>query len=162
MSIRKGPPLNKLAFICLAFFLLSGCAPQYPTVLQAKVSVAQDANPDVFGQPSPVVVSFYQLTNSSAFNASGFFDLYQNAKSSLGSDFISQYQFEVAPGQKYNFNYKLDQKTRYIGVVAAYSKIKSATWHKVIALEPSKHTEELFTVGINKADFDLTINNTSK
>jgi type VI secretion system protein VasD len=147
----------KVIYVAAAVFLLTGCAAQYPTILQAKVTVAQDANPDIFGQPSPIVISLYQLTNNITFNSTDFPGLYQNAKTLLGEDFVNQYQFEVAPGQSYNFAYKLDPKTRYIGVVAAYSQINTAAWRQTISLQPSDYAEELFIIGVNKSNFDLKI-----
>jgi type VI secretion system protein VasD len=151
-----------LALIVAVTFLLSGCAAQYPTILQTKVTVAQDVNPDIFDQPSPIVISIYQLTNNITFNSTDFMGLYQNAKSLLGEDFVNQYQFEVAPGQRYSFTYKLDPKTRFIGVVAAYSQLNKAAWRQTIALQPSDYAEELFIIGVNKSDFTLKITSSGK
>jgi type VI secretion system protein VasD len=151
-----------LILILAAALLLGGCAAQYPTILQTRVTVADDVNPDVFDQPSPIVISFYQLTNNLTFNATDFLGLYQSAKTLLGEDFVNQYQFEVAPGQHYSFTYKLDPKTRYIGIVAAYSQLNKTVWRKTVVLQPSDYAEELFIININKSNFDLKITASGK
>jgi type VI secretion system protein VasD len=145
------------AILMVSLFLLNGCAAQYPTILETKVSVSQDVNPNVLGQSSPIVVSLYQLANNITFNATDFMGLYQNAKGSLGEDFISQYQFEVAPGQYYNFSYKLDPKTRYIGIVAAYSQINKSAWRQIIVLNPSDYPAEFLLIDLGGNSFTARI-----
>ncbi len=50
------------------------------TEIEATFRAAADLNPDYQGNPSPLVVRFYELKSPTAFNNAGFFDLYDNAE----------------------------------------------------------------------------------
>ena len=148
-----------LIFILFAAIGLSGCASILPAhSVSASVSAANNANPNVNRQASPVVVMFYQLKGINAFNGSDFATLYQNPQQALGKDYISEGQVEVAPGQTVVYEDKLDPKATYLGIVAAYRNIGSSIWRRSVKFQSTWATETLKVhVGRNKVTVEYLL-----
>ena len=122
---------------------LSGCATKEdplredPLRVDGRIIVGQNANPGYGGKPSPVVLRIYQLKAPSLFESADFFSLYDDDKAVLGEDLLSREQLDVRPGDVLSYQRDWDQKTRYVGVLAAFRDIENATWHAVVPV-PSK------------------------
>lgn len=138
----------------LLIFGLSGCA----HTLDAKLIAARDVNPNIYNKPSPVVVVLYQLKDIGKFDGADFNSLYQNPQQALGDDFVSMQQVEVAPGRTAVFKTKLDKKTKYLGVVAAYSNIDQAVWRQYVEFKSTWATENINVyVNRNRINIDYLL-----
>lgn len=135
----------------LALLLLSGCSTMheaYPPYTDLKFRASQDLNPNVQGQSSPVVVRVYELSAKDVFQNTDFFSLYNDAKSVLGPDRINQTEFELQPTQFESLQRRLNENTRYIGIVVAYRDINNANWRALIPVDPDGH--DTYKVMINR------------
>lgn len=137
-------------FVVLLMLGLSGCA----HTLNANLIAAQNVNPNIYNRPSPVVVVLYQLKDINKFNGADFNSLYQNPQQALGGDFISAQQVEVAPGRTAVFKGKLDKKTKYLGVVAAYSNIDRAIWRQHVEFQ-STWAKENLNIHVNRNNISI-------
>jgi len=141
--------------IVAAMMSLVGCATILPShKLNAKIIASNGVNPNEYGRPSPVVIVLYQLKNIKAFNSADFATLYENPSQALGGDFVSQEQVEVAPGETSVFKCKLDPKTQYLGVVAAFSQFDKASWRQYVQFQ-STWAEESLIIHVNKNKINI-------
>jgi type VI secretion system protein VasD len=124
---------------------LVGCAskppaPPPPTVIQATIDVAANVNPDANGRPSPVVFKVYELKSLAAFNAADFFALFDKDKETLGAELLNREEYRLMPGEKRQFERKLQPDTRYIGAMAAFRDLGRAQWRATMTVVPEKTT----------------------
>jgi type VI secretion system protein VasD len=107
---------------------------------QVRMQAAQYLNPDVTGNPSPLVVTIYQLKKPFSFQQASYSALAQNSASVLGNDLVDKKVVEIRPGDHENVNQVLAQNTKYLGIVAAYRNIDQAMWRKVIKVPTTKNS----------------------
>ncbi len=117
--------------------LLMGCGPSLP---QANLAIqsAQYLNPDVNGRPSPVEVTFYELSSASRFKHASYYSLSSNAGKVLGNDLIDVQTMEVRPGQTQKVTQTLSPNTHYIGLTAAYRNLDQDRWKTAIKIPNGK------------------------
>lgn len=90
------------AWLCLALagVLLAGCA-SAPTReaggLEGEVRVAPGLNPNAQGDPSPVFLRIYQLSERAAFDDADYWALADNDQALLGSSMLSRDEIEICP-----------------------------------------------------------------
>ncbi len=151
-------PFNKLAML-IFFVFLSGCAGKLledsPGTLVVNISTSADMNPDHNGRPSPIVLYFYNLKSDNAFSNAQFFDLYEDSQKTLGGDYISQQEVEIAPGKNIQFNTNiLTLDTNYVGILAAYRDLDNAVWQGIIETPINKQT--VVQVTLNKLSLSIS------
>jgi len=124
--------------------LLIGCssAPK-PGQLDSKIEAVNFLNPNIYNQPSPVVVVFYQLKSETAFQQANFFALYNDPIKALGNDLIDKKEIEIRPQQKQELRQVTSPETTYIGVIAAFRNPDNAQWRQVISVKPGKKVKLL-------------------
>ena len=97
---RKNIANIVMAFLgAIMFAALTGCSSS--TLINTKMNIngASYLNPDVNGRPSPVMVSFYELTAPMSFKQADYFQLQANPGSVLGNDLIDEQTIELRPGK---------------------------------------------------------------
>jgi len=133
-----------------ALGVLAGCpksvASLLPTKLEARLVASASLNPDPSGRASPLVVRVYELKDRDAFERADFFDLFDNEAATLGSDLVARDEMQLEPGQQRKVERRLDDKTRFLGVVAAYRDLDNAEWRAVVAVHPNHNNE--FSIGL--------------
>lgn len=115
-------------------------APPPPKVVSLTVKVAADANPNAAGMPSPVVVRIYQLTGTTAFAATGFFELQDDAASALGDELVNNETFVLAPGAVEVYQRELGEDVRFVGITAAFRDLSAGMWRSFHAVPPATTT----------------------
>ncbi len=145
----------KVILLSISMILLTGCMMQPGTKL--KVEAAKDLNPSINGEPSPIVLTVYQLKNSLAFERSDYKSLMMNSASVLGNDLIEKKSFEVRPAAHISISEKLLPNANYLGIVAAYRKPSFGGWHKVVKID----RKGLFakTINVNLQSHEIIIKN---
>ncbi|MUL01222.1 type VI secretion system lipoprotein TssJ [Aliivibrio fischeri] len=129
----------KKLFTFIALFLLVGCSSTPdPTYVALTLNASANVNPDHADRPSPLVVRVLELSSITGFENSEFFDLYNNAKSTLGADFIAEEEIILRPGDKKIIKLKLSEKGQYLAVIGAYQDIDNAKWHYIYTVEPEE------------------------
>lgn len=115
------------------------------TPLKMTLNADEGINPSAGGEPSPVVVTVYQLKSLRAFDNADFFDFADDTKL-LGSDLISSREFELTPGSTEEYDNKISADAAYIGVVAAFREIQSAQWRDSVELRKGKKNKFRITL----------------
>ena len=124
-----------------------------PPQLEAIFVASPELNPDYEGQPSPLVVRLYELTNITEFNAASFFPLYERDTELLGADIKYREEIVMVPGETKEFKRELNMDTRHVGIIGAYRDLEGATWRASIETPINKTTE----ITITMVDHGITI-----
>jgi type VI secretion system protein VasD len=88
--------------------------------LATTVRTSSELNPDLNGRASPLVISIYQLKDKLAFKSLSYEQLSRNPYKHLKSSLIDYTSLEIQPGQQRKIESKMNSKTLYLGIVAAY------------------------------------------
>ena len=123
---------------------LTGCTMLKASAPSANLTIqsAKYLNPDLSGNPAPVVVTLYQLKTPYKFKQATFQTLAQNSGKTLGTDLIDKDTIEVRPGANMSVSQQISPNAEYLGIVAEYRDIDKATWKKTIKVvnKPNKET----------------------
>lgn len=127
--------MKKLITLITLLFLSACSSTPDPTYVALTLNASSDLNPDHVDRPSPLVIKVIEISSITSFENAEFFDLYNNAKSTLGSDFIAEEELILRPGDKKTIKLKLDVKGQYLAVIGAYQNIDEANWHYIYTVE---------------------------
>ena len=128
--------------------LIAACAqkepppPPPPTKVELTLTAADDVNPDPEGRASPVIVRYYQLASTTAFEKADFFQLYDKEAALLGQDLLGREEVPLAPGAVQKASFEAKPGTKFLGVVAAYRDINQAEWRADVPI-PANQTTKL-------------------
>lgn len=144
--------MNIIKNLLLLTLLLSGCssAPekpeQPPTIVNTKITVSLQANPDIDNRASPIAIRIFELKSLGKYSESDFYGLYDNYESVLGSDLLASEQFNLNPGDIHNLKQTTSTGTQYIAVIAAFRDLNKAIWRDHIILPVGKETQIMVAV----------------
>lgn len=134
---------NALLCACGSTSLLAPSEPKSQPI-DVQLVAAADANPDLDGRASPLVVHVFVLKDSAAFGAAGFDALTRDAATVLGDALQAHEQRIVRPSQTLFFTLKVDPEASYVGAVAEYADVLGAQWRSGIAA-PEKRLLKLLS-----------------
>lgn len=125
-------------FICLMLFFTSACSliKTVPSDISLKLTTDAQLNPDRENRSSPVVLRIYQLSSAKKFKESDFFQIYDKDKATLGDAMLKKQELELNPNESRKLDIKLDAKTKYIGLLAAFQNMDNAKWQEIIKISP--------------------------
>ena len=126
-----------------ALVLLAGCsstARQVPVPYAIELTADPQVNPDVRGRPSPVQITVYELTSSSAFESRDFFSLQSDPQAALGKELLNTDQAILRPGETKTLKYSGSAQARVVGIVAAYRDLEKSHWRLVVPLPEAQNT----------------------
>ncbi len=156
MQFSKLPKyLTALALILIVSCQMTSCSHVMPDswlpthTLIANIKASGDINPNQQGQPAPLYVLIFELSDPSAFQSAKFFDVYDSPAKTLGKSFLGVEKIYVVPGDKTGLMFDLKQGTKYIGIVAAYSNKNNATWQAVVPLQSTWGKESIW-INLNR------------
>ncbi len=119
------------------------------TTVTLDIRTAIDINPNEDGRASPVILNFYALENERQFEQEDFIALYQDPDSVLGRDLIFTTKFkEFTPGEERTESLVVDDRTRYIGIMAEYIRYEDAATKIVMPVDAN--TGNKFRVFIDR------------
>lgn len=140
----------KLMINLLLLFLLASCGSLSKTsnaIAIVKLSAAENINPDNNGRPSPIVVLIYELSALREFDSQDFFDLYDDASSTLSNTMIKTHELEITPNSSLINQIILQENTKHLGIILAFRDINKAQWKYDIKLPTEKESEIFINVG---------------
>ena len=97
-----------------------------------EVIAERNLNLDVNGVPKPLLLRFYELRSTTAFERAGFLDLQDKDEAHLGGDFVRRDEFLIAPGERRVLERKGHPDVRAFGLFAAYRDLERSTWRATI------------------------------
>lgn len=125
---------------CAAAVVLAGCGvvstisrPDGPTptavpIARFEIVADRSLNPDINGIPKPVLLRFYELRATAAFERAGFLDLQDKDETQLGGDFVRRDEFLIMPGERRVIERKGNADVRAFGLFVAYRDLERSTW----------------------------------
>lgn len=134
--------------------LLGGCGVfgSSPTSLVAEITVDKGTNPNLEGQPSPVVVRLDLLRAKEAYNAAEFTPLYTQSKTVLAQDLVSSQEMELRPGDTRTVEIKDAKDATVLGILVAYRNIEPAKWRVTYDLALKDNSNVNVRVGIGAVE----------
>jgi type VI secretion system protein VasD len=123
---------------------LAGCAskpppappPPPPVPLKLVVHVAADANPDVAGRGSPVVVRVYQLRTNDAFKNQDLEPLYFKDKELLAADLVTREEWTLKPGETHEARWLVPPDVHAVELFAALREYRGLPWKVELPIPP--------------------------
>ena len=106
-----------------------------PDALTISINTASDLNPDSEGRSSPIVLRIYELSDMKVYKESDFFDIFDNDKEILGEALVNKSEMELNPNESRKIDIPLNEKTKYIGFLAAYRDIDTAKWRETMVID---------------------------
>jgi len=155
VSLLLGPT------ILLLLVALSGCGgvkmpdvkipepepPPPPTRLILEIKASSGLNPNPNGNAAPLVVRIYELANTGRFTSTGFQSLYQDDRSTLGSDMVGRNELLLRPGARQTVEKTLNPGVSAIGVLGAYRNLDGVRWRATIPIVPETDNRLTLTLG---------------
>jgi type VI secretion system protein VasD len=141
--------MKLLRWSMVGMLLLGGCggddppppeAPPPPKIASLTIKAAANTNPNGAGVPSPVVVHVYQLTATTSFAETDFFQLQADAAEALGDELIASEVYVLAPGGVEVYQRELAEDVRFLGVAAGFRDLGSGKWRSFHAVTPAATT----------------------
>lgn len=148
--MRPGSAAPFLAVLCS---LLAACGGTSPTRVAMTVTASGQLNPNTDNQPSPTVVSIYDLKSQTAFMAASFDDLFYNGTATLGGDLLAHRELKLLPGQTVTVKDEAAAGTAFIGVVAGFREPQGSAWRGVLEVKPETRNK----IAINLAPTSVSI-----
>jgi type VI secretion system protein VasD len=111
-------------------------APPPPVPLRVSVHVAADANPDIAGRPSPVVVRVYMLRSNDAFKGQDLEPLYFRDKEVLAADLVSREEWTLHPGETHDATWMVPPDVHAVGMMAALREYRGLPWKLEVPIPP--------------------------
>jgi type VI secretion system protein VasD len=140
----------KLLITLALLWLLTACSALSPystqTRLELELAASDQLNPDINGRPSPVVVRLLELKNPVLFETTDFFSLYGQAKEFLAPDLVAAEELELRPGERLALKVRVQEGSRYVGVLAAYRDLPETKWRYVIQVKAGEMTPVKLTL----------------
>lgn len=142
---RRSTAFFKTLTALAALVLMAGCSSLSPysniTKLNLKLTASDQLNPDLNGRPSPIVVRLFELKHPVAFENADFFSLYERAKESLAPDMVASEELELRPGETVEFKLRVEEGSRYVGILAAYRDLSDTQWRYTLQVTPLDETD---------------------
>jgi type VI secretion system protein VasD len=133
-------------FIAILCSLLAACGGPSPTRLAMTVTASSQLNPNSDNQPSPTVVSIYDLKSQTTFMSASFDDLFYNDTATLGGDLLAHRQLNMLPGRTLTLKDEAAPGTTFVGVVAGFRMPQGAAWRGVLEVAPQSRNKIAITL----------------
>lgn len=101
------------------------------------IQANRDLNLDEEGNPLPTVIRIYQLNGDLATRSLDFTELWEDAKTALGDEFISEKEIQIYPDSAELIKITPEDGARYILVFAAFQQPVGNTWYRVYPVPDS-------------------------
>lgn len=150
-------PLRRLALTALAALALAGCAgkpialpPIFkpdPTVVRLQLTADAMVNTDSRGRATPVVVRYYVLQNTAAFDSADFFSLFERDETLLGAAQLVREEATLRPGQTLKVELSPQGEAKHLAVLAAYRDVNKIRWRATAPIPQNKTMAYTVRVG---------------
>ena len=152
-------PHTLAATAALTVLVMTGCqaklpllAPKpepIPTVVRLEMSADTTVNTDRRGRATPIVVRYYLLQNTAAFDSADFFSLFERDEAVLGAAKVVREEIPLPPGQAFNAELKPQGEAKFLAVFAAYRDVNTTGWRATAPVPQNKTTVYTVRVGQN-------------
>ena len=99
-----------------------------------QIEAVKEINPNFSGEPSPVLLRVFQLSNDVNFAKSGFTDLLATDLGGLGNELIQSNDYLIQPGSTKSIKIDISKETKYFGLVSGFMDIENASWRQLVVV----------------------------
>ena len=110
-------------------------------MVELSFSASSDVNPDPSDRASPIIVRYYQLAGTSAFEKADYFQIHDKEGALLGPDLIAREEVPLTPGASQTASFEAKPTTKFLGVIASYRDIDNAVWRGDVPIPPNQTTK---------------------
>jgi type VI secretion lipoprotein, VC_A0113 family len=136
MTLAGCTTMGKMADVMMDPDIQVGSNDDQPSTLGFSLLAERDVNPNESGEAAPIEFQVVLLAEDSKLLATDYDQVTGDVEKALGKNYLDHQDYTLLPGQfKYLPPIKLDEKTRYIGVIARYADPEHAQWRKVIKVK---------------------------
>ena len=122
------------------------------TKLKSEVIATEQINPSRSGAPQPVRIHIFYLAEDDKFLQANFAALADPESAVLGDELVRRVAHLIGPGETLELDETFDEAARFIGVVAEFTQLDSATWRAVAAVPARRWTDVLRLFRNNKLE----------
>lgn len=132
-------------------------APLPPKNIVLEVHTANNLNADQSGHGLSAVLRIYKLKEASAFNQASMEILSnpESTKQALGQDILESKEQLLIPGQRYQFNEKIDAKNGYLALAILFRKPNIQRWKLIVANNDLKESDPVI-IGAHACAMNVT------
>ncbi|MEC6797041.1 type VI secretion system lipoprotein TssJ [Photobacterium sp. S4TG1] len=129
------------AAIYISILFLVGCSSKYepalePSTVTISMVTTDSININNNEEASPVELKVFELEDDSMFSSASYDQLATNHRKALKSNYVDDYDYVLLPSKfKFIEKIKLDDTTRYIGVMAFFSDSDNSDWKKSVKVK---------------------------
>jgi type VI secretion system VasD/TssJ family lipoprotein len=105
------------------------------------IQANRDLNLDEEGNPLPTVIRIYQLNGDLATRSLDFTELWEDAKTALGDEYISDKEIQIYPDSAELIKLAPDNGARFILAVAGFQQPVGNTWYRVYEVPDTYGTQ---------------------
>lgn len=113
------------------------------------IYASDNLNPDGNEKPSPIQLKVYELSSRTTFDNQDFAGLFNNGETLLSDELLSSKILIVQPREFLKHQINLQEKTKFIAILAAYRNIDEARWKHIYAVKPHGHYKHDISLGPN-------------
>ncbi len=118
-----------------------------PTVVRLQLTADATVNADSRGRATPVVVRYYVLQNTAAFDGADFFSLFERDEALLGAAVLAREEVTLKPGQALKAELTPPGEAKHLAVLAAYRDVNKIRWRATAPIPQNKTTAYTVRIG---------------
>ena len=109
-----------------------------PAPYTVVITASPGINPDREKRATPVQVRLFELQNSTNFENTDFYTLFDKDEQALGADVLAKEQLTLQPGQSVRLARTAKPGARMLGVFVAFKNLEQSSWRAVTPLPQGK------------------------
>lgn len=133
--------------------LLAACAspppPPKPTIVRIDLTAADSVNADVTGRGMPVVVRYYLLQSTGAFDSADYFSLFERDDTVLAASKVLREELTLRPGQRHSVELRPLGDAHALGVFVAFRDFNQTLWRATAPVPQNMTTSHSIRVDRN-------------
>lgn len=129
--IKKPYSIKMRAVIFLCASLSLGACSAFDKTLEVSIFSHENANVNVKGQPSPLVIHAMTLKDQSAIQHLKATELYNIRTGALSQDLLKLRTFNVLPRITHKEKLKIAENDRFFALTGSYRRHKGGSWKSV-------------------------------
>jgi type VI secretion system protein VasD len=148
-----------LFIIVFLLFILTSCSlwKAEDKQLVMHINATPFLNPDRSGRSSPINLMIYQLKTPANFRRGTYSELVYHTGSFLGAELIDKTSKMIRPGSQSTVIQLLDSSAHYVGIIAAYRRLRRATWRRVFKVPKPSKRQLVLSIHLKSQSFGVEV-----
>lgn len=138
--------------------LLAACAssppPPKPTIVRIDLTAADSVNADVTGRGMPVVLRYYLLQSTGAFDSADYFSLFERDDTVLAASKVLREELTLRPGQRHSVELRPLGDAHALGVFVAFRDFNQTLWRATAPVPQNMTTS--YSIRVDRNSVSIT------